>query len=144
MRITENKLRKIIRQVIRQNNMNEMIDMMNFGTSHEAGRYGTMSDYEFLQDNFKVSNAREYTKNLEHMLRGLGVAGAAAPVAMIVVSMATSPALGVAVGSSMAVGSVFCIVLAKLIEVSTGASGDKHVDAYNTLLEKLKSQGYDK
>ncbi len=144
MRISESRLRRVIRQVIKENNMNEMIDMMNFGTSDEAGRYGTMSDYKFLQDNFKVSNASEYTKRLERMLRQIGVAGAAAPVAMIVVAMATSPALGVVVGSSMAVGSIFCVVLAKLVEISSGTSGDKHVDAYNALLKKLKEEGYDR
>ena len=143
MRLTERKLRAIIRQVIKENSINEMIDMMNFGGPDEVGRYGTMSDHEFLKANFKASNAREYTKKLEHMLRALGVAGASAPVAAIVVSMSTSPLLGLAAGSTIAVGSIFCVVLAKLIELSSGTSGDKHVDAYNKLLEKLREEGYD-
>ena len=40
MKITERRLRHLIRQVIKESKMNEMMDMMNFGNSNEVGPYG--------------------------------------------------------------------------------------------------------
>ena len=146
MRISESKLRELVRSVIKENKVNEIQDHRFFGTKHDIGRYGTLDDYEFLKKNFEVSNAREYTKQLEHVLRAIGVtSGVAGPVAMTVVSLSTSCLeLGLAIGESLVVGSIFCFVLSKLIEVSTGTSGNEHVDAYVKLLNNLKKEEYDK
>lgn len=143
MKITERKLRRVIRQVINENKIFEMIDMPYAGTSHEAGRYGTLSDVEFLNKNFNVSKSREYVKDVEHMLSVLGIAsGVTGPAAMIIIAMAGSPLLGISIGGAMVTGSVLCLVLKKLIEISAGSSGDPYVDAYSKLLEKLESNGF--
>ena len=143
MKITESKLRKIIRSVIKESSMNEMIDMMNFGTSHEAGRHGTLSDHEFLKANFEASKAESYVNDVKNMLNALGVGGGSvAPIAATIVAMTTSPLLGIAVGVGLSVGAVICIAVSKLIEISSGSSGDKHVDAYMELLDQLEDAGY--
>ena len=42
MRITERRLRQIIRNVIKESQINEMMDMRGFGTSNEIGPYGDL------------------------------------------------------------------------------------------------------
>ena len=43
MRITESRLRRVIRSMIKESRIDEMIDMMNFGTVDELGPSGTLS-----------------------------------------------------------------------------------------------------
>lgn len=141
MKITERRLRHLIRQVIKESKMNEMIDFMNFGTSNEVGPHGD------LEQALKVGlprNSREAEELIRNALVELNSITQIVPQTTI----ATVPAIGAAfaTGHHMygAVGVGVFIASALFEMLVTDRIGAEEIDGIEQIITYLDENGHRK
>jgi hypothetical protein len=141
MRITERRLRSIIRSVIKESQMNEMIDMINFGTSNEVGPHG---DLEYSLKAKLPRNSREAEECIRTALVKLNSINQIIPQS----SIATIPAIGAAfaTGHHMygAVGVGVFIASALFEMLVTDRIGAEEIDGIEQIITYLDKNGHRK
>ena len=139
MRITERHLRSVIRSIIKESQMNEMIDMMNFGTSNEVGPSG---DIDHLLNSPMPKNSRVAEEMIRNVLVNLNQVNQIIPQS----SLVTIPAIGAAFARGMhteaAIGIGVFIASALFETFVTERVGAESIDGIEEVITYLDKKGH--
>ena len=141
MKITERRLRQLIRQVIKESQMNEMMDMMYAGTPYEVGPHG---DLEHALNAGLPRNSREAEEAIREVLVGLNGINQIIPQT----AMATVPAIGAAFGcghhlyGAVGVGVFIASALFEMMVINR--IGAEDVDGIEQIITYLDENGHRK
>ena len=141
MKITERQLRSIIRSVIKESQINEMMDMMYAGTPYEAGPHG---DLERALKAGLPRNSREAEETIRTVLVKLNSINQIVPQS----SIGTVPAIAAAfaAGNSAwgAVGVGVFIASALFEMLVTNRIGAEEIDGIEEIITYLDKNGHRK
>ena len=141
MKITERRLRQIIRSVIKESKINEMMDMMYAGTPYEAGPHG---DLEHALKAGLPRNPREAEETIRKVLVRLNSINQIVPQSAI----ATIPAIGAAFATGHSVGGMIGVgvfIASALFEMyATHRVGAEDLDGFEEILTYLDKNGHRK
>ena len=141
MRITERRLRQIIRNVIKESRINEMMDMIYAGTPYEAGPHG---DLEHALKVGLPKNSRKAEEAIRRVLVKMNSINQFVPQSAIV----TIPAIGAAFAQgkfgagSIGVGVFIASALFEMLV--TNRIGAEEIDGIEEVITYLDENGHRK
>ena len=141
MKITERRLRSIIRNVIKESRMNEMIDMIHAGTPYEAGPYG---DIDHVLNQKLPRNSRDAEETIRKVLLKINSVNQIIPQSLIVTVPAVAAAFahGHPMYGSIGVGVFIASALFEKLVINRVGAED--VDGIDELVTYLDQNGHRK